>query len=34
VVKIDGRGAVIRSPAEAIARGIVYVPEERGGRAR
>ncbi len=30
VVKIDGRIAVIRSPAEAIARGIVYVPEDRG----
>ena len=30
VVKMDGRIAVIRSPAEAIARGIVYVPEDRG----
>jgi rhamnose transport system ATP-binding protein len=30
VVKIDGKLAVIRSPAEAIARGIVYVPEDRG----
>ncbi len=30
VVKIDGEIAVIRSPAEAIGRGIVYVPEERG----
>ena len=30
VVKIDGQVAVIRSPAEAIARGIVYVPEDRG----
>jgi rhamnose transport system ATP-binding protein len=30
VMKIDGRIAVIRSPAEAIARGIVYVPEDRG----
>jgi rhamnose transport system ATP-binding protein len=30
VVRIDGRIAVIRSPAEAIARGIVYVPEDRG----
>ena len=30
VVKIDGRIAVIRSPAEAIVRGIVYVPEDRG----
>jgi rhamnose transport system ATP-binding protein len=29
-VSIDGEIAVIRSPAEAIARGIVYVPEERG----
>ncbi len=29
-VKLDGRIAVIRSPAEAIARGIVYVPEDRG----
>jgi rhamnose transport system ATP-binding protein len=30
VVKIDGRAAAIRSPAEAVARGIVYVPEDRG----
>jgi rhamnose transport system ATP-binding protein len=30
VVKIDGRIAVIRSPADAIGRGIVYVPEDRG----
>ncbi len=30
VAKIDGRIAVIRSPAEAIARGVVYVPEDRG----
>jgi rhamnose transport system ATP-binding protein len=30
VVKIAGEVAVIRSPAEAVARGIVYVPEERG----
>ncbi len=30
VVRIDGRIAVIRSPADAIARGIVYVPEDRG----
>ena len=30
VVRIDGAIAVIRSPAEAIARGIVYVPEDRG----
>jgi rhamnose transport system ATP-binding protein len=29
-VSIDGEVAVIRSPAEAIERGIVYVPEERG----
>jgi rhamnose transport system ATP-binding protein len=29
-VKIDRQVAVIRSPAEAIRRGIVYVPEERG----
>jgi rhamnose transport system ATP-binding protein len=29
-VRIDGQVAVIRSPAEAIRRGIVYVPEERG----
>ena len=28
-LKIDGEVAVIRSPAEAISRGIVYVPEER-----
>ena len=28
-LSIDGEIAVIRSPAEAIARGIVYVPEER-----
>jgi rhamnose transport system ATP-binding protein len=30
VAKIDGRIAVIRSPAQAIERGIVYVPEDRG----
>ncbi|MFZ2100099.1 MAG: sugar ABC transporter ATP-binding protein [Oricola sp.] len=30
VVKIAGKVAVIRSPADAVARGIVYVPEERG----
>jgi rhamnose transport system ATP-binding protein len=30
VVKIDGEVAVIRSPAEAIDKGIVYVPEDRG----
>ncbi|WP_137157294.1 sugar ABC transporter ATP-binding protein [Rhizobium sp. FKL33] len=29
-IRIDGEVAVIRSPDEAIARGIVYVPEERG----
>ncbi|WP_375263257.1 sugar ABC transporter ATP-binding protein [Palleronia sp.] len=29
-VKLDGKVAVIRSPAEAIAKGIVYVPEDRG----
>ncbi len=28
--KVDGNVCVIRSPAEAIARGIVYVPEDRG----
>ena len=27
---LDGRPIVIRSPADAIAAGIVYVPEERG----
>jgi rhamnose transport system ATP-binding protein len=32
VVKVDGRVAVIRSPADAIARGIVYVPEDRGAQ--
>jgi rhamnose transport system ATP-binding protein len=31
-VRIDGEVAAIRSPAEAIARGIVYVPEDRGGQ--
>ncbi|QDC10032.1 sugar ABC transporter ATP-binding protein [Oceanicola sp. D3] len=30
VTKVDGKLAVIRSPAEAIAQGIVYVPEDRG----
>ncbi|WP_422078378.1 sugar ABC transporter ATP-binding protein [Vannielia sp.] len=30
VTRIDGRLTVIRSPAEAIAQGIVYVPEDRG----
>lgn len=29
-VRIDGEIAVIRTPAEAVARGIVYVPEDRG----
>jgi len=29
-IRIDGEIAVIRSPAEAVAKGIVYVPEERG----
>ncbi|WP_425102176.1 sugar ABC transporter ATP-binding protein [Tropicibacter sp. S64] len=29
-VRIDGNVRVIRSPAEAIANGIVYVPEDRG----
>jgi rhamnose transport system ATP-binding protein len=29
-IKIDGEVAVIRSPSEAVAKGIVYVPEERG----
>ncbi|WP_417719710.1 sugar ABC transporter ATP-binding protein [Salipiger sp.] len=29
-VRIDGKVRVIRSPAEAIANGIVYVPEDRG----
>jgi rhamnose transport system ATP-binding protein len=29
-VHIDGEALSIRSPADAIARGIVYVPEERG----
>ncbi len=33
-VKLDGKVLVIRSPAEAIEAGIVYVPEERGDRAR
>ncbi|SMX41498.1 sugar ABC transporter ATP-binding protein [Actibacterium lipolyticum] len=30
VVRIDGRVRVIRSPADAVANGIVYVPEDRG----
>ncbi|SFP41997.1 sugar ABC transporter ATP-binding protein [Tranquillimonas alkanivorans] len=29
-IRIDGKVAVIRSPTEAIAQGIVYVPEDRG----
>jgi rhamnose transport system ATP-binding protein len=29
-IKIDGEVAVIRSPSEAVDKGIVYVPEERG----
>lgn len=29
-IKIDGEVAVIRTPSEAVAKGIVYVPEERG----
>ena len=29
-VRIDGQVAVIRTPAEAVERGIVYVPEDRG----
>ncbi len=29
-VSIDGRTVTIRSPADAIGRGVVYVPEERG----
>ncbi|QHQ35906.1 sugar ABC transporter ATP-binding protein [Algicella marina] len=30
VTKMDGRIRVIRSPADAVAAGIVYVPEDRG----
>ncbi|MDD7972221.1 sugar ABC transporter ATP-binding protein [Roseinatronobacter alkalisoli] len=30
VVRIDDKVRVIRSPAEAVAQGIVYVPEDRG----
>ncbi|WP_375259691.1 sugar ABC transporter ATP-binding protein [Citreimonas sp.] len=30
--RIDGKIAVIRSPAEAIRKGIVYVPEDRGAQ--
>jgi len=29
-IKIDGEVAVIRTPSEAVGKGIVYVPEERG----
>jgi rhamnose transport system ATP-binding protein len=29
-LRIDAEVAIIRSPAEAVAKGIVYVPEERG----
>jgi rhamnose transport system ATP-binding protein len=29
-VRIDGAPAAIRSPADAVERGIVYVPEDRG----
>jgi rhamnose transport system ATP-binding protein len=29
-IRIDGEVAVIRSPSEAVDKGIVYVPEERG----
>lgn len=29
-IRIDGEIAVIRTPAEAVEKGIVYVPEERG----
>jgi rhamnose transport system ATP-binding protein len=29
-VRIDGAAAVIRSPADAVGQGIVYVPEDRG----
>jgi rhamnose transport system ATP-binding protein len=31
-IRIDGKIAVIRDPAHAIARGIVYVPEDRGAQ--
>lgn len=30
VVKIDGKIKIIRSPADAVGNGIVYVPEDRG----
>jgi rhamnose transport system ATP-binding protein len=30
VTRIDGKVTVIRSPADAVANGIVYVPEDRG----
>jgi len=29
-VQIDGKPAIIRSPADAVGQGIVYVPEDRG----
>jgi len=29
-IRIDDEVAIVRSPAEAVAKGIVYVPEERG----
>ena len=31
-VRIEGEARTIRSPAEAVASGIVYVPEDRGGQ--
>jgi rhamnose transport system ATP-binding protein len=31
-IRIDGKVAVIRDPAHAIAKGIVYVPEDRGAQ--
>ncbi|WP_099826363.1 sugar ABC transporter ATP-binding protein [Oceaniglobus indicus] len=31
-VRIDGKVRVLRSPAEAVAAGIVYVPEDRGAQ--
>jgi rhamnose transport system ATP-binding protein len=31
-LNIEGKAADIRSPADAVARGIVYVPEERGAQ--
>lgn len=32
VCRIDGRVVVMRSPAQAIANGVVYVPEDRGAQ--